>query len=303
MLSKSVYLVAQSIARFCVISHKLKFTLMKKSLILVCAVAMFSACGSHKKGAEPQPGTKSLVLYYSQTGTTKKVAELISQKTGADIEAIDAVNPYDGDYDQTIARGKQEIENNILPDINPLQSRIEDYDTVYLGFPVWFGTYAPPMGRLVKDTDFAGKVLIPFCTFGSGGLESSVANLKAAQPNSTILEGFGIRAARLDAASAELDQFLIRLGILSGTAAPLPQYGTPAPVTAEEKALFDEACGDYPMPLGTPVSVAKAAGQECMYYCFTTDSKRPDGESMSFKIYVVKPAADGSKAEFTKVVR
>lgn len=109
-------------------------------------------------------------MYYSQTGTTKTVAEELLKVLDADIEQIEAENPYSGTYEETIARCQQEMESRSLPDLKPLQSDIHQYDTIYLGYPVWFGTCARPVLALVEQEKFEGKTLIPFCTFGSGGL-------------------------------------------------------------------------------------------------------------------------------------
>ena len=112
-------------------------------------------------------------------------------------------------------------------------------------------------------------------------------------------EGYGVRAARIDAADEETDDFLRRIGVLAGKPAPAPEYGQPTQVDAQAQAIFDEACGSYPMPLGKPVSVAKAKDGE--HFIFRTASQTPDGKSMEASIYVVRKA--GGKAEFTRAVR
>ena len=116
---------------------------------------------------------KQLVLYYSETGTTKTVAEELQQQLGADIEAIEAVEPYSGNFQETIQRGQREMQSGETPAIKPLKSKIANYDVIFLGYPIWFGTYAMPIATLVKNNDFAGKTIVPFCTFGSGGLNTS----------------------------------------------------------------------------------------------------------------------------------
>jgi hypothetical protein len=81
----------------------------------------------------------------------------------------------------------------------------------------------------------------------------------------------------------------------------MPEFDNMEPITAETKALFDEACGDYPMPLGTPVSVAKSVEPDTNMVCFVTETVRPGGDTSSALIYVVKPVS--GKAEFVKVIR
>ena len=273
---------------------------MKKSLLLICSVLTLSACGTHKN-AEEAASAKSLVLYYSQLGSTEQVAQLIRQRVGADIEAITLVNPYDTNFQQTLGRCQQEMKDGILPEINPLKSVVDDYDTIYLGYPIWFGTYAPPIATLLRDVDFTGKVIVPFCTFGSGGIEASRDSVMAALPENIVLEGYGVRAARIAAAADEIEPWLIRIGALPGEAVPMPEFGELQPLTPETQAIFDEACGSYPMPLGSPVSVASTPGDNCTLYCYETETQRPNREKSNAVIYVIKPAE--GMAEFTKVVR
>ena len=129
---------------------------------------------------------KSLVLYYSQTGATETVAQEIQSLLGADIESIELQNPYSGTYGETIARVSEERANGTLPEVLPLKSDLSKYDVIFLGYPIWFGTYAPPIASLVKDYDFAGKKIVTFCTFGSGGMEPAAKDLTANLPKATI---------------------------------------------------------------------------------------------------------------------
>ena len=112
---------------------------------------------------------KTLVLYYSENGTTKTVAEEIQKQVGADIEAVEAVEAYTGDFQTTIQRGNKERESGQWPAIKPLKKKISDYDVIFLGYPIWYGTYANPIVTLVKAEDFAPiindiefKIMIPF---------------------------------------------------------------------------------------------------------------------------------------------
>lgn len=184
-----------------------------------------------------------------------------------------------------------------LPELNAIGKDVAAYDTIYLGYPVWFGTFAQPMAALVSANDFAGKVVIPFCTFGSGGLNTSTDQLKAKLPQATILPGYGVRNARIAAAATEVKQFLINAGIIAGEKVELPAFGEPQEVTPEAKSLFDAACGSYSMPLGEPVTFCTRALENGTEYLFTVESNgTPAGQ-----IYVT--AAEGMEPEFTQVVR
>ena len=275
---------------------------MKKILFsVILAAAALVSCTSQKK-AEPEAETsKVLVLYYSQTGTTQAVAEAIQQQLGADIEAIEVENPYSGTYQETIARCQQEMSAGEAPAVKPLQSDLAQYETIFLGYPVWFGTYAMPIVGLVKNEAFEGKKIVTFCTFGSGGLNASTENLKAALPKAEIVAGYGVRTARAAAIPAEVNRFLIEDGYAEGEIEALPAFMEHKPVTDADVEVFNEACGDYQFPLGTPVTCAIRETAESTDYEFAV--KGQGSEEVNTTIYVTKAKAEGAKAEFTQVVR
>lgn len=266
---------------------------MKKILLSVAAMAAVTTVSAQKV----------LVLFYSETGTTKMVAEEIQKQIGADIESIEAVEPYTGNFQETIQRGQREMQTGQLPALKPLTKKIADYDVIFLGYPIWFGTYAMPIATLVKEQNFAGKTIVPFCTFGSGGLNTSTDNLKKALPQANIVKGYGLRTARVSAAKKELDRFLKENGYKEGAVEPLPEYSAQQPVTDAERALFDAACSSYQFPLGTPVTVGKRQTSDSTDYKFTATSRGFNGEESTSIIYVTVGKAPGAKPEFTEVVR
>lgn len=267
---------------------------MKRYLLLAVMFAFsFTACGPKKAD------TRSLVLYYSQTGATETVALEIQKMLGADIEAIKLENPYSGTYGETIERVGKERAVGELPAILPLESDLSKYDVIYLGYPIWYGTYAMPVSALVKEYDFAGKKIVTFCTFGSGGLEPAISDLKKALPDAEIAEnGFGIRNARMNSMTKELNRFMIENKYVEGTVEELPDYSESQPVTDEEINIFNQACGDYQFPLGTPVAVGKRVTSDGVDYIYDVESN-----GAKSAIYVTVGNAEDAKPEFTRVVR
>lgn len=263
--------------------------------------ALFLAVSCGRKKAQ-----NVLVLYYSQTQNTKKVAEEFASKLGADIEEIVAVNPYDGDFAQTIERCLKEREEGVIPEIKPLKSKISEYDVIFIGYPVWFGTYAPPVITFLKDTDLSGKKLVPFCTFGSGGLESSMQDMAKAQPNAVIMPGYGVRAARLDAAPSEIDQFLKENGFIKGEYVKLDEFPELHEVSEAEAAIFEKATGNYPMMHATAKMAAMRDIPNGTEYLFiAVDKPREAREDMppagEMKVYV--NVVGDEEPVFTRVVR
>ena len=261
------------------------------ALLMSTLALVLGACGS--KNTAP----KALVLYYSQTGATQTVAQELQKALNADIEAIELENPYTGTYAETLDRVGKERESGNLPKLKALKADLAKYDVVYLGYPIWFGTYALPIASLVKEQSFEGKKIVPFCTFGSGGLEPAMADLKKHLPKAQIADhGFGIRNARIASTAKELNHFLIEYGYLAGEVQALPGYSEMLPVTEEEKQIFDAACGDYQYPMGAPVKAGKRGTPEGVDYIFEVE-----GRMGTSTIYIT--VANGEKPEFTRVVR
>ena len=135
------------------------------------------------------------------------------------------------------------------------------------------------------------------------GIEASVAALKAALPESTVLDGYGVRAARVDKAADEVACFLVCAGIVPGEKVALPDFSESKPVTKADVAIFNAACGDYQMPLGIPVLVGSRALADATEYVFTVKNKGQKDKEASTRIYVTAPNDKNVKPEFTKVVR
>ena len=268
---------------------------MKRLLVLAIVAMAAVSCGSknetQKEEAPKTETPKVLVLYYSQTSNTKAVATEIATRLGADIEEIVPTKPYDEDFQATIERCKQDREQGITPEIQPLAADIAKYDVVFLGYPVWLGTYAPPV--------------VPFCTFGSGGLESSMKDLAEAQPKAEILPGYGVRAARLEAAPKEIDQFLKASGFLEGEFVKLEVFPEQHPVNEEETAIFNAAVDGYQMLHAQAKAVASRSIPGGTEYLFTAEDRpREDNPGMptgELKVYVT--VAEGENPVFTRVVR
>lgn len=273
---------------------------MKWMLALVAMMMAAVSCGQKKEAPK-----KVLVLYYSQTSNTKKVAQEIATKLGADIEEIVPVKPYDGDFGATIARCNEERQQGVTPEIKPIAADLSKYETIFIGFPVWFGTFAHPVGTFLDQVDLSGKKIVPFCTFGSGGLDSSVKNMAEKQPKAEILPGYGVRAARLAAMPNEVDQFLKAGGVIKGEYTKLEPFSGEHAVTDEESAIFDAAVGDYQMIQAKATKVASRKIPGGTEYLFTAaDKPRPGGPQMpagEMKVYVT--ALEGEAPVFTQVVR
>ena len=277
-------------------------------MLAALAMIVVTSCSQNNLRVKRGKAPKVLVLYYSQTSNTKAVAEEIATRLKSDIEEITLVEPYDTAFQATIERCKADREKGITPEINPLKSNIADYDIIFLGYPIWFGTYAPPIATLLDKVDLSGKKVVPFCTFGSGGLESSGQDLFERLPNTEILPGYGVRAARMDAMPKEVGEFLAASKFCDGRFEEPWESPELHPVTAEEAAIFDAAVNGYPMLNAKATTVASRTIQdgEGTEYLFTAmdmprEKKADMPPASEIKVYVI--VEKGKTPEFTKVVR
>lgn len=264
-------------------------------------VAMIAAASCGQKKEAP----KVLVLYYSQSDNTKAVAQEISTALGADLEEIVPVEPYNGTYDETIQRCIREREEEILPKIQPVLADVSAYDVVFIGYPIWFGTCALPMLTCLGEIDLSGKKVVPFCTFGSGGLFSSAADIANRQPEAEMLPGYGVRAARMKAMPEEVDQFLKANGFLEGDYVKLEEFPKTHAVSEEESAIFDAAVEGYSMLSATASKVASRkipGGTEYQFIALTAPRQAtPESKMVEITVYVT--VKDGESPVFTQVVR
>lgn len=124
-------------------------------------------------------GGKVLVVYYSASGNTKRVAEDIAETAGGDLFEITPAEPYTSDdlnWTNSDSRVSREHDDESLQDVPLTTTEVEnwdDYDTVFIGYPIWWGIAAWPVDTFVKNNDFTGKTVIPFATSSSSGMGQS----------------------------------------------------------------------------------------------------------------------------------
>lgn len=133
-----------------------------------------------------------IVIYYSYGGNTRRMAEKISKALGADIAEIKTVSPYTGSYEQVVDQGQREVDSGFMPEIQPLPMDLEQYDTVILGTPVWWYTFAPAMKTFLHRNSLAGKTVHSFATNG-GWIGHTFQDFAKACLNANVKRGLNIR--------------------------------------------------------------------------------------------------------------
>ncbi len=135
---------------------------------------------------------KTLILYYSYGGNTRKIARMLQQEIGGDLEEIETVKPYTGSYNAIVDQGQREIDSGFMPAIKPLKADISDYDCIVLGSPVWWYTFAPAVKTFLHNHDLSGKVVYPFATNG-GWIGHTFKDFEKACPQAVVKNGLNIR--------------------------------------------------------------------------------------------------------------
>ena len=158
---------------------------------------------------------KMLIAYFSWSDgkNTRAAAETIQELTGGKIFQIKPVTPYSRDYDEVVAVGKKELADGTKPEIEPFSQDIAQYDVIFIGSPIWFGTYAPPVATFLTAHDLAGKRVVPFSTYGGGGSGRYASEVAKLCPQSDVLQEFSCAGKRVREAQEDIRKWLQSLNL------------------------------------------------------------------------------------------
>ncbi len=181
-----------------------------------------------KAEAAPSPGKKILVAYFSRTGeeygvgvitkgNTVVVADAIAEITGADKFEIKTVKPYPHAYRETTDIAKKELQDNVRPEIVGKPENLKDYDTVFLGYPIWWSDLPMAVYTFLENNDFNGKTIIPFCTSAGSYMTGKESRIADHAKGATVLnKGLGLpgRMSQDDpkAVKSEVEKWLKEIG-------------------------------------------------------------------------------------------
>lgn len=168
---------------------------MKKIQKLIIQVFSFLALIFNSSCLEAQnhtDNTKKLIVYLSRTHNTEAVAQMIQQRVGGDLEALQLQEPYPENYQQIVDQVQKENETGFLPPLKPLKVELSAYDTIFVGFPTWGMQLPPPVKGFLKNSDLRGKTIIPFNTNAGFGVGSGFDTVKQMSEGATVLKGFSV---------------------------------------------------------------------------------------------------------------
>jgi len=141
------------------------------------------------KPAAKQPD-RTLIVFYSFSRTTERLAEEIARQTGGDLRPLVPVTPYAFDYNTAAKQARQEIERGYCPKLTSGLEPVDGYGRIFIGSPNWFKTFAPPVLSFLRAVNLSGKTVIPFCTHGGGGLGRMEIEIAKECPGVKLLTGF-----------------------------------------------------------------------------------------------------------------
>lgn len=156
----------------------------------------------NRKGNTNLDSDKVLVLYFSETGNTQKLANLISTEVGGDFRRIEPETPYPtGDelFDYT----EEEANSDARPKFKELDINLDDYDTIFVGYPIWWYQMPMIMYTFFDEYDFDGKTIVPFNTHEGSGDSGTYDEIQELEPNATVLDGLAIRGGDMESDQTE----------------------------------------------------------------------------------------------------
>lgn len=182
-------------------------------LLLIMISAIFMSLHLSAKVDPAGIEKKILVTYFSRTGNTREIAMQIKSLTGGDIFEIRAVNLYPSDYEETKKVAMQELNSGYKP---PLKNKIniKPYDVIFIGYPIWWGTFPAPVRTFLSENDFSGKTIVPFCTHLGSGLGISIKDIRKLCPESTLLEGISVWGNDTKNSHSRISQWLKKINII-----------------------------------------------------------------------------------------
>jgi flavodoxin len=202
--------------------------LLMIAFAVICFLSGAARAQQRPAGVQSSPAEKKiLIIYLSRTNNTKAIAEMIQQKVGGKLVALELQTPYPADYGATVQQVVHENETDYLPPLKTAIEHMEQYDVLFLGFPTWDMQLPPPVKSFLHQYSLKGKTVIPFNTNAGYGSGSSFQTVKELCPGSTVLEGFSTRAgaerdgqylviqgARAVQARQEVENWLKTIGML-----------------------------------------------------------------------------------------
>lgn len=148
------------------------------------------------------------------TGNTGLVSHMIGDALGADLFSIQTTESYPDNYDDTVDQGQEEQRADERPQLASQLEGLDSYDTIFLGYPNWWGDMPMAVYTFLETYDLSGKTVIPFVTSGGSGFSGTVGEIESLQPDAQVEEGIALGASEAEDAQGEVEDWLGGLGYL-----------------------------------------------------------------------------------------
>lgn len=145
---------------------------------------------------------------YIKVGNTEKVANMISEITGADLFKIEQKDTYSADYQECIAEAKKDLQENKRPEVLDLPANLDAYDEIYLGYPNYCGTMPMAVYTFLENYDFSGKKIHPFCTHEGSGLSRTEKDIEKAAKGAKVEKGLAIHGSSVYSAKNAVEKWV-----------------------------------------------------------------------------------------------
>lgn len=167
-----------------------------------------------EESTEPaEEGGSTLVAYFSWSGNTEQVAQIIAGQTGGDLFKIETATPYTDDYNTLLDIARQEQADDARPELAAQVDDWDSYDVIFVGYPNWWSDAPMAVYTFLESYDWNGKTLIPFNTSSSGGFGRSLSGVEESAVGATVLEGLDLTESELSDAQSRVAEWLNSLGL------------------------------------------------------------------------------------------
>ena len=202
--------------------------MMKRLALLLVAILLMNLTAACAETVPESDAPRILVAFFSRTGenynvgfiekgNTHIISEMIAEETGGHLFEIRTVVPYPDDYEETKTIATREYNEGARPELAESVENFEDYDVIFLGYPIWWGGVPMAMHTFMESYDFSGKTVIPFNTHEGSGTAGTVGDIREALPDAEVLDGLPIQGRvaqeQQDRARETVHNWLAQLGM------------------------------------------------------------------------------------------
>ncbi len=175
---------------------------------------LFILCGMTATTYAQQSG-KTLIVYFSESGNTRNMANIIQEMTSGDLVEIEMQTPYSDNYSTLLEEAERDLLANARPPLRTRIGNMDEYDTILLGYPNWYAILPMPVFTFLESFHFDGKRIIPFCSHGNGMLGETVANICKACPGADVREALSVTYGGGSSLRSEIQAWLNKHGLLN----------------------------------------------------------------------------------------